>query len=38
MFMHRIALRSILSFGPDAQELALPRVVRMPATEDKRDA
>ena len=38
MFMHRIALRNVLSFGPDAQELALPRVVRMPATEDTRNA
>ena len=38
MFIHRIALWSVLSFGRDAQELALPPAARLPATEDTRNA
>ena len=36
--MHRIALRDVLPFGPDAQGLAPLGVVRMPASEETRDA
>ena len=36
--MHRNALRSVLSFGPDALELPPLRVVQMPATEDTPNA
>ena len=38
MLIHRIALGSVLSFGGDAQELALLRTARIPATEDTRNA